>query len=111
MSPPELAIWYRVKHTRQLGYPFRRQHPLGPFVADFYCHAAALVVEIDGSHHSQQVGYDNGRDAWMTANGLLVLRFTAIEVNKNVDAVAATCLRVARERFVERGGASKTMGL
>ncbi|MFT3683811.1 MAG: DUF559 domain-containing protein [Phycisphaerales bacterium] len=103
MSPPELALWFRIKQSRRLDYPFRKQHPLGPYIADFYCHAAAIVVEIDGDHHAHQRGHDAARDAWMAANGIMVLRFTAREMVTNGDGVASTCMRIARERAVERG--------
>jgi very-short-patch-repair endonuclease len=104
LSPPELMLWVRIKHTRRLGYPFRRQHPMGGFVADFYCHAAALGVEVDGRHHLERTDEDRARDAWMADNGLMVLRFTTVEVGSAPDAAAATCLRIARERYKERGG-------
>ncbi|MDP1661050.1 MAG: endonuclease domain-containing protein [Phycisphaerales bacterium] len=104
LSPPELHLWLRIKRARQLGYPFRRQHPLGPYIADFYCHRARLVIEVDGAHHLTNVEHDHARDRWMVENGLVVVRFTAIEVGRDPDAAAATCLRIARERCLEVGG-------
>ncbi len=61
---------------RQLcGAKFRRQHNIGQFIVDFYCHEAKLVVELDGSVHQRQREKDADRDEWMTAIGLTVLRF------------------------------------
>jgi very-short-patch-repair endonuclease len=74
---------------------FRRQHPLGPFVADFYCASCRLVVEVDGEAHSMgdNPARDLRRDRWMHAEGLRVLRFTASQVVKDVQSVvtAITC--------------------
>ena len=82
----EAALW-RALRTRQLDHvKFRRQQPIGPFIADFFCPAARLVVEIDGITHIDP-GADARRDRWMQAQGLRVLRFTSAEVAGNLDGV------------------------
>jgi very-short-patch-repair endonuclease len=68
-------------------YKFRRQVPVGPYVADFLCKEAMLIVEIDGSQHSAQVEYDQQRDAFLRAGGYEVIRFWNNEVLMNVNGV------------------------
>jgi BirA family biotin operon repressor/biotin-[acetyl-CoA-carboxylase] ligase/primosomal protein N' (replication factor Y) len=68
---------------------FRRQHPLGPFIADFACLAPKMVVELDGSQHQEQKAYDLRRDAFFASKGFTVLRFWADEPLKNMDGVLA----------------------
>ncbi len=79
MSPPEVRLWVRLREVRP---QFRRQHPLGRYVLDFYCHAAQLVVEVDGCGHSMgdAPGHDERRDAWLAAKGLTVVRIAASDV-------------------------------
>ena len=68
---------------------FRRQQQIGPYIADFYCPAAKLVVELDGGGHYRTDGieYDRWRDAYMEGNGLRVLRFTNTQIEKEFCAV------------------------
>jgi len=89
LSPPEVLIWVRLR-SRDQGLSFRRQHPVGPYVADFYCAAAKLVVEIDGASHSEaaQEAHDARRDAYMLGLGLTVLRVPAAEVMADPDGAA-----------------------
>ncbi|MEO8926182.1 MAG: endonuclease domain-containing protein [Caulobacteraceae bacterium] len=67
MSPPEVILWAKLR-VRVPGQPnFRRQHPIGPFIADFYCAAARLVIEIDGAGHGDEVqrDHDERRDLYI----------------------------------------------
>jgi len=72
-----------------LTYKFRRQHQFGDYVADFYCHAARLVIECDGSVHdaNEQWHHDQNRDAYMIAQGLRVLRFTNEQILNDTEMV------------------------
>ena len=82
LTPPETALWALLR-TRGDGAPtFRRQHPIGPYIADFYCAAARLVVEIDGWDHArpERVTRDAGRDRHMDELGYRVVRIAAGEV-------------------------------
>ena len=74
MTDAERRLWSRLR-GEQLGAKFRRQHPLGAYVADFACLTPRLIVEIDGSQHADQVAYDAQRDAFFAAQGFGVLRF------------------------------------
>ncbi len=89
MTPAENALWNRLSKNQLKGFRFRRQHPLYLFIADFYCHKATLVVEIDGGIHSlpENKEYDINRDFVMQKFGIQVLRFTNEEVLNNVDKV------------------------
>src|SRR5215210_9408697 len=88
MSPPENALW-RVLRSRPEGLQFRRQHPFGPYVLDFYCKAAGLAVEVDGMAHSMGTNpaKDERRDNYLLANGVERLRIAAADVRGDLDAV------------------------
>lgn len=98
LTPAEAKVWARVRNN-QLGYKIRRQHPIGHFIADFYCAQSKLIIEIDGDTHAEpdQAEYDAARTAWLEARGFRVLRFHNQAVHQNLDAVLET-LRQACER-------------
>ncbi|MBD1943587.1 DUF559 domain-containing protein [Coleofasciculus sp. FACHB-712] len=91
-TPAEKLLWECLRDRRLYDAKFRRQHNLGQFIADFYCHAARLVIELDGKIHQQpqQQQRDSDRDQWMQANGFTVLRFRNEEVFSNTEAVLET---------------------
>jgi very-short-patch-repair endonuclease len=97
---PEGLLW-QILRRRPGGFKFRFQHPLGPFVADFYCPAARLVVEVDGEGHGmgERPAHDSRRDAWLREQGLRVLRFTAADVMKDLGSVATAIVLAARRRL------------
>jgi very-short-patch-repair endonuclease len=82
MSLPEVVLWDCLRGRRLDGLRFRRQHPIGPYILDFYCGAAKLAVEIDGGAHdwAERVRHDERRDAWLTEQGVRMLRFPAADV-------------------------------
>lgn len=84
----EQYLWRFLKQ-RQLGVPFRRQHIIGMFIADFFCLDSKLVVEIDGRYHSlpEQMISDEERTAWLEQHGYRVVRFTNDEVLYDTDKV------------------------
>src|SRR5262245_49040580 len=79
-TPAERVLWSLVRGRQLSGAKFRRQQPLGPFIADFYCAAAALVVEADGSSHLQHSEQDRARDAFLRTCGIRVLRLSNREI-------------------------------
>lgn len=87
MSLPEVLLW-RALRREALGVKFRRQHPLPPYILDFYCPAAKLVVEVDGESHAARQDHDRRRDAFLRAKGLTVLRISAREVLADPDRAA-----------------------
>ena len=116
MSPPEFALWVRLRARGAGKQVWRRQHPLGAYVLDFYCHAARLVVEVDGISHGMgdRATHDERRDNWLRAQGLRVLRIAASDVLADPDNVADGLGRLAnamltslRGRCPEGGGGSR----
>ncbi len=83
----EQLLWHLLRNRKLVGAKCRRQHPLGKYVADFYCPVAELVVEIDGQHHwtAEGIQHDAIRDRWMRSQGIRVLRFTGKEVEFEAD--------------------------
>ena len=100
MSPPEVALWNAIRGKRLAGHRFRRQHPLGPFVLDFYCDASGLAVEVDGQGHGlpAQIRHDIERDAWLAERGVEVLRVPASDVKADIDGVCRAILMVLDTR-------------
>ncbi len=86
-TPAEVLLWELLRSRRFLGAKFRRQHKIEQFIADFYCHEARLVVELDGAVHQTQTLKDQDRDQWMQANGITVLRFSNDAVFDQTEAV------------------------
>jgi very-short-patch-repair endonuclease len=89
MRPAERIIWYALRAHRLSGTGFRRQVPIGPYIADFVSHTAMLIIEIDGGQHFEDAREqrDAVRDAYLTANGFLVLRFNNRDVVTNRQGV------------------------
>jgi len=87
MTDAERRLWSKLRRG-QLGARFRRQQPIGPYIADFYCAAARLVVEVDGGQHNgAQRAHDTRRDRWLRDEGYAVLRFWNTDVLANTDGV------------------------
>jgi very-short-patch-repair endonuclease len=95
MTRAETLLWRYLKAGHLEGLSFRRQAPMGPYIVDFVCHAARLVVEIDGETHDfeERLRGDQARDAWLASRGYTVQRFTNDEVLKSLEGV----LTVIRE--------------
>ena len=85
-TPAESRFWDAVR-GRRLGVQFRRQHPIGECIADFYVPSARLVIEIDGSWHRDRGALDAGRDRRLVRAGYRVLRFTNRQVLDQLGAV------------------------
>jgi very-short-patch-repair endonuclease len=85
MSLPEVVLWQELRGGRLSGLRFRRQHPIGPYILDFYCASARLAVEVDGAAHdfAERAQHDERRDAWLASRDIRVLRFTAEDVLKD----------------------------
>jgi very-short-patch-repair endonuclease len=81
MSQPERTLWAMLRRN-QLGLHFRRQHPLGPYILDFYCAAAKLCVEVDGPVHEGRTSRDEYRTRRLAEDGVRVIRFTMDDVER-----------------------------
>ena len=86
MSKPERLLWSALRGNKT-GLRFRKQHPAGRYVLDFYCDSAKLCVEIDGQTHDFTVNRDEARDRWLTRQGVRTLRIPAREVLSNLEGV------------------------
>jgi very-short-patch-repair endonuclease len=91
----ERYLWQRLRGKQVAGSRIRRQVPIGPYIADFVCLEAKLVVEVDGSQHGGD--YDQTRDQVIQSHGFLVLRFWNNEVLQNIDGVLDVILRALQE--------------
>jgi very-short-patch-repair endonuclease len=94
----EELLWYRLRGRRLSGYKFRRQFPIGPYIADSACMSARLIVELDGGQHAEQTAYDAVRERHMRAEGFEVLRFWNNEVMENLDGVLSVLLDLLAAR-------------
>jgi very-short-patch-repair endonuclease len=91
-SNAEKRLWSCLRNRQLLGFKFRRQHPVGRFIVDFYCHEARLAIEIDGGQHAEehQSAYDARRTELLQAKGIRVIRFWNNEVLQNLEGVLET---------------------
>lgn len=83
----ERKLWKHLRGHQLEGLKFRRQHPIGPYVADFCCLEIGLVIELDGSQHARLTDADARRTAYLGQHGFRVLRFWNPDVLSNVEAV------------------------
>jgi very-short-patch-repair endonuclease len=89
-SDAERKLWRVLRDRQFAGFKFRRQQPIGPYIADFACFEARLVIELDGGQHGsdQAIAYDEARTRFMEQEGFRVIRFPNHEVHRNFDAVS-----------------------
>jgi very-short-patch-repair endonuclease len=82
MTPPEVIIWQELRGRKLDGIRFPRQHPIGPYILDFYCSELRLAIEVDGRGHDfeERLRHDERREAWLTEQGVKVLRIAARNV-------------------------------
>ncbi len=85
----ENLLWQLLRRNQLNGFGFRRQHPLGSYILDFYCHEVKLVIELDGGQHAEntQLRHDEKRSAWLKEQGITVLRFWNNEVLANTEGM------------------------
>jgi len=91
--PAEHKLWQRLRNRQLGGLKFRRQVPVGKFIADFICHEARLLIEVDGPSHEQREQYDSRRTDILETHGFRVIRFLNEDVHRNLDDVCRTILR------------------
>ncbi|CAL1689947.1 putative protein [Brevundimonas subvibrioides] len=101
LTPPEARLWVRLKGDRLGGLGFRKQHPIGPYILDFYCAAAKLAVEVDGASHGtdERAAHDKRRTAWLGGKGIRVVRIAARAVKDELDGVLEFIRREAEARM------------
>ena len=89
----EIRLWSRLRRKQLKGFRFRRQHPFGPYVVDFFCAEAKLIVEVDGGQHADE---GEARTRWLEARGYRVIRFWNNDVLANTDGVLRMILDALR---------------
>ena len=96
----ENLLWQELRN-KKLGFKFRRQHPLGIYIVDFYCHEAKLVIEIDGAYHNNkdQKIYDQKRTNHIIASGLSEIRFSNKEIETDFDIVLQSIRLAINEKI------------
>jgi very-short-patch-repair endonuclease len=100
LSPPEVRLWKRLRVRDPDRPPIRRQHPVGPYILDFYCPAVKLAIEVDGwSHNMGDPDHDASRDAWLATQGIEVMRYSAGDVLREPDEVSAGIVAAIMERI------------
>jgi very-short-patch-repair endonuclease len=109
MTRAETLLWRYLKAGHLDGLSFRRQTPIGPYIADFICHAARVVVEIDGETHDfeERQRRDAKRDRWLMSRGYVVLRFTNDDVFSSLEGVLPTI----RDTALSQLGAPPSLSL
>ena len=100
MSKPEVWLWTRLRVRHEDQPPFRRQHPMGHYILDFFCADRNLAIEVDGEGHGYdaQAAHDRARDAWLVARGIEVLRLPASYVVQHLTEAMDTIAAHALER-------------
>jgi very-short-patch-repair endonuclease len=85
----ERKLWFVLRGRQFAGFKFRRQQPIGPYIADFVCFETKLIIELDGDQHGsdQGIAYDNARTRFLKKEGFRVLRFPNQEIHRYLDTV------------------------
>lgn len=113
MNLTERRLWRLLRANQLDGLHFRRQHPLGSYVLDFYCHSARLAVEVDGGVHDMPGGSerDRARDLWLSEQGITTLRLSNGLVENDINAAVGQIRRAISARLgdADRSQARSTM--
>ncbi|MET0498233.1 MAG: DUF559 domain-containing protein [Steroidobacteraceae bacterium] len=110
LTKAEWRLWLYLRRRWLAGYKFRRQMPIGPYIADFACLSAAVIVELDGDQHSESRYEDYVRDEYLRERGFRVLRFSNLDVLKQVERVLNVIDAALKEASTGEviGGGEKT---
>ena len=98
LTDAERHLWQNLRRKQIQGARFRRQMPIGPYIADFVCVTTKVIIELDGGQHQDQHSYDEARSAYLQQQGFQVLRFWNNEVFQNTDGVLAVILKALQTR-------------
>lgn len=103
MSPTETILWNSLKGKRLNGYKFRRQFGVGPFIVDFYCPKLKLAIEIDGESHFENGAeyYDRCRQTYIEKYNIKFLRFTTVDIYRNLEGVIDVISEETGRMFVK----------
>ncbi|KRB94077.1 endonuclease domain-containing protein [Noviherbaspirillum sp. Root189] len=90
MTLAEQRLWHAIRGKQLQGHRFRRQHPIGPYIADFACVEALLLIELDGGQHQDRIEYDLERTKFLQSQGWRVMRFWNNKVFENLDGILSS---------------------
>lgn len=99
LTVAETLMWERL-NRKQLGYKFRKQHPIFRYILDFYCHEKSLAIEVDGDVHASSRDYDEYRDEFLQNIGIETLRFMNNEIIINIDSVISEIRKKTSMSFI-----------
>jgi very-short-patch-repair endonuclease len=104
MTNAEVILWSRLRRNALHGLRIRRQHPIGPYVADFACLSLRLVIELDGATHGsvEEIARDGVREAFLRRQGFRVLRFWNSDVYENLSGVLDSIWYAMEEELARR---------
>ena len=100
-TPAEQKLWQALRNRNLGDYKFRRQHPIGAYIADFFCAEVGLIVEVDGGGHLDQMVYDQDRTDWLEGQGYHVIRFWNDDVLNHLDDVTREILHTCGQLMGE----------
>ncbi len=105
MTDTERLLWSRLRRKQILGVQFYRQKPIGNYIVDFYAPKVKLVVEVDGAQHLEEkhLEEDKRRDAYLTGQGLCVLRFNNLQIFQELDSVMEVIYKTVMEELEREG--------
>ncbi len=94
LTPQEVKLWVKLRELKLLGYHFRRQAPIGPYIVDFVSFRSQLVIEADGGQHGmpENARSDKVRDEFLRSQGFKVLRYWNSDIDRNLDGVMESIL-------------------
>jgi very-short-patch-repair endonuclease len=101
-TPSEKLLWPQLRGRRFANFKFRRQQPVGPFIVDYFCADARVIVELDGESHVGKEPYDEKRESWLTTHGYKVLRVWDNEIFGNLDKVMEMIYEECKARSGEK---------
>ena len=99
LTPQEVKLWAKLRELKALGFYYRRQAPVGPYIVDFISFGSKLIIEADGSQHGMPEGErrDEARDAFLRSQGFRVLRFWNSDIDANLDGVMESILNALNQ--------------
>jgi adenine-specific DNA-methyltransferase len=101
LTDAECLLWSRLRRRQVAGLKFRRQHMIGPYICDFVCPEAAVVIELDGSQHLDATSYDSRRDDFLRERGFRVLRFWNGQVLSDTESVMETIFEALHRKEMD----------
>jgi very-short-patch-repair endonuclease len=103
LTPQEVKLWVKLRELKPLGFHFRRQAPIGPYIVDFVSFKSRLVIEADGGQHNLPEGIesDRARDSCLRSQGFQILRFWNSDIDANLEGVMETIFSALRNGTAE----------